>query len=365
MSGKSSNLDNLTCSSMLLPPQSVLKTDSEISEVSIFVRPVRLVLPNSKDFQSYISFKRRMPPSLRHGLQQLASKRKDVDGKSARPSRGELFRSCLVDAAPSPTVQPEHDSGHVKASSSSAPSGTLRLSLFRVMAGSQASPSEHRSSAGKRSLAASLKLAAGDSKEGRRGMFQRAAAAQAASADGPRSGTGEALTSALIEEVSAKMALQTAATATPSTASGQRKRPRYNNSGRAATARLSRLQKHGGAGNIADKRASSDRLEALLDKTSCNCTSGECFQQLASIKSELMKLVQLFAWKPKEVRGEILRRVCADGVFRVLGFDIGRECFRALLMIGKVRLGSWAVSEHCLFTVVFMLIRFRRLKFTG
>ena len=140
-------------------------------------------------------------------------------------------------------------------SAAASSSSRARVSLFRRCEGDRAEPPAVADASG------SARTVADTSNSRRVALFRRMAADQQSK---PYS---ESLTKSLIEEVAAAFTLHTeAAQPCPSVLSGRRKRPHYNNSGRAFQASILRAQKKGAADKEAERRGSSARIESLLQR---------------------------------------------------------------------------------------------------
>ena len=127
-------------------------------------------------------------------------------------------------------------------SAAASSSSRARVSLFKRCEGDRAEPPAVADVSG------SARTVADTSSSRRLALFKRMAA------DRQSKPSSESLTKSLIEEVAAAFTLHAeAAQPCPSVLSGRRKRPHYNNSGRAFQASIRRTQKKGAADKEAER----------------------------------------------------------------------------------------------------------------
>ena len=141
--------------------------------------------------------------------------------------------------------------------------------------------------------------------------------------------------------------------------SAPRKRPRYDNSRRAAKAKA-RSAARPCKITLQDRRGNADRIRALLERQPCECSREICFCQFRTDPEDVIAIIQEFARLPKAARdGLLCCREANQGIECVLaGRHMGPRCFARILGIHHgivykkgarvdLRLRHWMAPRRC------------------
>lgn len=137
-----------------------------------------------------------------------------------------------------------------------------------------------------------------------------------------------------------------------------RKRPRYDNTRRAAKAKA-RATAHPPKISLESRRGNPDRIRALLRREVCDCSREICYRQLRADVEDVIALVQEFARLPKAARDGLVCRGSDDQIICIFaGKHMGVRCFGRILIMhhGNVykkgarvdlRLRGWMSPRRC------------------